>query len=447
MLFIFCTFRPGGARWRALAASSLLALLAGTEARAQSPTPALSLPQALQQTLLHSADLQQFPYQLRMNDAQALQAAIRPTPSLELEVENAFARNSGNRLERPFAESDVTLALSQVIELGGKRQRRMEQVRASAEALYSQYELTRLEVLAETARRYYDVLRQQQLQLWITARIALEQEALATALVRADAGALSQAEVSRLQLRLARSESLQLDLTGQLNLARLHLTAMWGDLDPAPEVSGDLTPLPPVPDTRNLREAVENTPTFLHHATARRLAAADLLLQQSYNQADVSLSVGIRHLGMESDEGLVFSLGMPLGQRQGNRGRIAEAQAELDLQDANQALAATRIAAALGQIRQRMANAHAMATRLEEQLLPLSRQLLEDIREGYAQGQFDVIQWLDAQSELVALEHDLIEARYTVHLQLLELEQLTGQPLAGDQMSMLPAQDAREVSP
>jgi len=440
-------FLPGGVRWRALAASSLLVLMAGAEAGAQPSAPPLSLPQALQQTLLHNADLQVFPYQLRKNDARALEAARKPMPSLELEVENAFARSSGSRLERPFTDSDVTLALSQVIELGDKRQRRMEQVRVSAESLYSQYELARLDVLAEAARRYYDVLRQQQLRSWITRRIELEQDALATARVRADAGALSRAEVTRLQLRLARSEALQLDLAGDLDLARLQLSAMWGGLDPVPEVSGELTPLPTVPDIPSLRATVENTPAFLHHATTRRLAAAELRLQQSYNKPDASLTVGIRHLGVESDEGLVFSLDVPLGQGRGNRGRIAEAQAEVDLQDAQQALTATAMAAALGQIRQRMANAHAMATRLEEQLLPLSRQLLEDIREGYVRGQFDVIQWLDAQSELVALERDLIEARYTVHLQLLELEQMTGQPLAGNGMSMLPEQYAREVSP
>jgi len=447
MIFTFCASAPGGATWRALVVSCMLACAANMEARAQSAAPSLSLPQVLQLTLMNNPELQQFPYQLRVTEARTLQASTTPAPTLSLEAENVFARTSGNRLQRPFAESEITLALSQVIELGDKRTRRMEQVRSSAEVLYARYELTRLEVLAETARRYYDVLRLQQLQGWIRNRIALEREALATAQDRAGAGALSQAEVSRLRLRLARSDSLQLDLAGQLALTRLQLGAMWGSSDPLPPISGDLAPLPSVPDLQTLRQVVENAPTFLHQATSRRLAAADLRLQQSANRADPTVSIGVRHRGEDNDEALVFSLGLPLRQRSSNRGNVAEAQAQLDLHDARQSIVAVRIATTLEQIRQTMANEHSMATRLQEQLLPLSRQLLDDIRIGYVQGQFDVMQWLDAQTELVALERELIEARHAVHLQLLELEQLTGQPLAGRKMSILPPQPTPEISP
>lgn len=445
MIFHSSAFSVEGAKWRASILACLLVCAPGM-ASAQTSVPSLSLAHALQQTLLQNPDLQAFPYQLRVNEAHALQAAITPSPSLALEVENVFARTSGNRLEKPLAESDITLALSQVIELGDKRARRLEQVRATAETLYTQYELTRLEVLAETARRYYAVLRQQQLQSWIVRRIALEREALATAQDRAGAGALSQAEVSRLRLRLIRSESLQQDLAGLLAFARLHLAAMWNSNDPVPRASGDLTSLPPVPDSNALKRVMNDAPAFQHQVTSRKLAAAELRLQQSHNRADPSVSIGVRHLAAENDEVLVFSLGIPLRQRNSNRGNIAEAQAQLALEDARQSLLGSRMAIALEQIRQTMGNEHARATRLQEQVLPLSRQLLDDIRLGYAQGQFDVMQWLDAQSELVELERELIEARYSVHLQLLELEQLTGQPLAGNDMSMLPQRNP-EISP
>lgn len=447
MTFSLCASRPGGATLRALIVSCLLACVSSKEAGAQSAEPPLSLAQAIELTLKNNPELQQFPYQLRINEAQALQASTRPAPSLQLEAENVFARTSGERLQRPLAESEITLALSQVVELGDKRRRRMEQVRTSAEVLYTQYELTRLEVLAETARRYYDVLRLQQLQLWAVSRITLEREALDTAGNRARAGALSQAEVSRLRLRLARSDALQLGLAGQLALARLQLGAMWGSSEPAPQVAGDMALLPAVPDSQELRQAVAGTPEFLNQATSRRLAAADLRLQQSNNRGDPTIAFGIRHLGAENDEALVFSIDLPLRQHSSNRGNVAAAQARLALQDARQTIVANRLATTLERIRQTMANEHAMATRLQEQLLPLSRQLLEDVRSGYVQGQFDVMQWLDAQTELVALERELIESRHTVHLQLLELEQLTGQPLPGSTMTILPPQAAPEISP
>src|SRR5690606_37127696 len=97
---------------------------------------------------------------------------------------------------------------------------------------------------------------------------------------------LSQAEVSRLRLRLIRSESLQQDLAGLLAFARLHLAAMWNSNDPVPRASGDLTSLPPVPDSNALKRVMNDAPAFQHQVTSRKLAAAELRLQQSHNRAD-----------------------------------------------------------------------------------------------------------------------------------------------------------------
>src|SRR5690606_28428266 len=99
-------------------------------------------------------------------------------------------------------------------------------------------------------------------------------------------GALSQAEVSRLQLRVGRSESRQLDIAGQLALAKLRLGAMWGRSEPLPELPGDLTLLPDIPQAQSLSQAVDETPAFLRLQTDRRLAAAELRLQQAGNRAD-----------------------------------------------------------------------------------------------------------------------------------------------------------------
>ena len=64
-------------------------------------------------------------------------------------------------------------------------------------------------------------------------------------------------------------------------------------------------------------------------------------------------------------------------------------------------------------------------------LLPRSRKLIEDTRQGYLLGQYSVLQWTDAQAERFVLERELIDLYSAIYLLLLELERITGEPLAG----------------
>src|SRR6187402_471561 len=76
--------------------------------------------EALQNTLENSPQLAVYPYEQRAAEARALQAGLRPNPELEMEVENVAG--SGDYSGTQNAE--YTLTLSQVIELGDKRQSR-----------------------------------------------------------------------------------------------------------------------------------------------------------------------------------------------------------------------------------------------------------------------------------------------------------------------------------
>ena len=67
---------------------------------------------------------------------------------------------------------------------------------------------------------------------------------------------------------------------------------------------------------------------------------------------------------------------------------------------------------------------------------PLMKKLGLDIpletERGYQLGRYSVLQWVDALRELYALQRELIEARTAIHLNLLELERITGQPLVAN---------------
>jgi len=84
------------------------------------PTGVLTLPQAQALALLQNPKLAAFGWEVRAREAQILQAGLRPNPEVEVEVEN-FA---GSGALQAFRGTEITILLSQLIELAGKRHKR-----------------------------------------------------------------------------------------------------------------------------------------------------------------------------------------------------------------------------------------------------------------------------------------------------------------------------------
>lgn len=380
---------------------------------------------AVEKTLRHSPALQAFPFQQRAIEADALQAGLKPNPVLQAEAENIFG--TGN--SRFLSGAELTLSLSQLIEMGAKRQQRINVANARLPALQQQYEVQRLDVVAQTLRHFYQALRIDAMLDWNQRRIDKERAALAVIQQRADAGAVGSADVLRMQLRLARSENQQKQLSNERQLAYQKLAANWTGIVDFDGLTGDLTTLPAVPATETLNQAIAQTPAYLQVHALSRLREAQIALAESEAVADITVSGGIRRLEGVNDNALVFSFSMPLQVNNRNQGNIARANAEYQQELQAMQLTVTQIELALSEIRLAMQNNLKLSQSLQNDLQPVAQALLKSTAEGYELGQYSVLQWVDAQSELFTVERELIEAQTAVHLQMLELERLTGNAL------------------
>lgn len=381
---------------------------------------------AVEKTLRHSPSLQSFPYQQRAFEADALQAGLKPNPVVKADVENVF----GTGDSRFLSGAELTLSLSQLIEMGDKRQQRINVANARLPALQQQYEVQRLDVVAQTLRHFYQALRIDAMLNWNQRRINNEQMALNVIEHRAAAGAVGTADVLRMQLRLARSENQQTQLTNERRLAYQKLVANWAGTVDFESLSGDLTVLPAVPETTALNQAVSQTPAYLQVHALSRLREAQIALAEAESEADITVGAGIRRLEAANDNALVFSFSMPLQLNNRNQGNIARANAEYQQELQAMQLTVTQIELALAEIHLAMQNNLALTRSLQKDLKPVAEALLTSTAEGYELGQYSVLQWVDAQNELFAVERELIEAQTAVHLQMLELERLTGYALS-----------------
>ena len=410
--------------------SLLLAASATAQAVDDAMEPAnpgrINLAWALKQTLLKNPTLSEFPYHIRAQEADVIQADIGPQLRLDVTVDNSF----GTGEKRLLDDAESTILFSQQIELGNKRQRRVSLARASINRLQADYEIVRLDTLAETTRRYYEVLRLQSLQDWNNRRIAKEQHALTVIERRARAGAVGQADVSKMRLQLERSIARQTLQAGELKNARLALSSMWNAESAFDTVLGDLMAMPTRPSAEQISASVIETPEFIRLRMQQQEALANLNLQTANSDPDVTVKAGLQHFQATNDVGLAVGFSMPLQIENPNRGRLSRARAELDLAMAREGFGLEQLRLSLLKLLDALDYQAQHANNLQQKLLPVANTLLNDIQQGYERGRYGVLQLVDAQNELFNVEREMIETQILMYSYLLEMERITGDSMA-----------------
>lgn len=386
----------------------------------------LTLKQALQSTLDNNPELNLYPLYLRKAEADLQQADTYPVPEGEIEI----------------SKDEASLTLSQSFELGKKRTRRMGFSNAKQQQLQAEFAITRLDALAETSRRFYQLLALQKQSSVLETRIGQEKRALTIINQRANAGAVLQADVANMALRLARSKNTLEQLRFSIDDAKSYLALMWlGTGNDINHISGNLANLPTLPNEEQLAERINNgleqLPDYQLQAALLSIAESQLRLAQASGQADFNLGFGITHDRNTDDQSLILTASMPLNflsvGGNPNRGRINSAQAQQQVSLEQVESKRQELKLALARIQQNLIKNIQLAKRINTELLPLAVDVLSSTQKAYRQGQYRVSQWIDAQNQVFNLEHDLINSHVRIFNQVLELERTLGQSIVSDQ--------------
>lgn len=385
----------------------------------------LSLAQALQRTLQQSPELQLYPYQQRINDAAAITAGQRPNPELDIELADVLGTGESSGVK----SAELTLSLSQLIELGDKRQKRLELTKWQSKLTEQQYQLDKVDALTGTMRSFLQLLHQQALLRWTEQKMATEQQALAAAKQRAQAGNVTDADITRLELKVLQSRMELKSLLAEKRVNLRLLASHWAQAPDFDAVSGDLTLLPTLPSLADVLTRLQQAPELQWWLTQNRLLESQLQLAKALGQADLTIGAGIRRNQQSKDNALVLQLSMPLTLENPNQGailatQVATEQAQLQQQHNMQ------------QLQLQTERSYLQLTQFSEQIrdyqnavIPLAQKVLDQMLAGYQQGLFDMTDLLSAQQEILLAKRTLIDLHYALHLQLLELERLTGLPM------------------
>lgn len=404
----------------------------------------LTLRNALAAALVRNPDLRAAAWEPRLAEARRLQAGLLPNPEVGLEFEN-FAGSGG--LSGTDA-LETTLVLSQLIELGGKRDRRIDVADRAWAVSTLDYEAARLDVLTETAARFIHVLElQQRVELAERTR-ALAEESRRVVERRVEAGDVS--PIDEIKARLT-SESARIAverLERELEAARRELSAMWDEIDPDfVTVVGSLDEMIDVPALDVLTAQVESHPEVQRWLaeTERRMAAVELERAQAV--PDVTAGLGVRHVNEMDDVGLVGGVSMPLPLFDRNQGGILAARLRV-AQALDEGRASRRaLATQLVRAHSRLTAAFHEARSIDSVLLPAARDAYEATRRAYDEGKLPYLDVLDAQRTLFDIEAQLLEALVEYHRELVQVEGLVSAPLNTRGAGVLDASEQSGESP
>lgn len=445
--------------------------------RFQPPRGVITLEDAAALALTHNPALKVFPWDVRIAEARALQASKWPNPELSFEIEDirlsddsdartrtvsvepagfAFEREKAERAPAGFRESEFTLRISQLFELGGKRKRAVETAQRERDAAQWDYEIGRTNVLRDVARAYIAVVAGQERVAERRHILELAQRVEETTQARADAGKVSPIEHKRAAVQTTAAQIEFGRAERRLNRARIALAHTWGGTEPTFErVEGALHTSLTLPALDALLARSEENPDLKRWQYEIAVREAELHLAKAQRVPDLTATLGFVAAGVDDRNSRSFGLGpdgfsasrasttfddrwehrvelefsIPLPIFDRNQGGVEAAEHRVSKSSDARHVTLSGVRTGIADAYQSAMAAYDEMASLRETALPLAEENFDATRIGYDEGKFGYLEVLDVQRTLFELRIQLIEAYSAYHQAVVELERLVGAPL------------------
>lgn len=411
-------------RFRVAAIAVVLAAMPGATF-AQSGSP-LRLSEALRQAASQNPRLASARLEIDMAHGRRVQAGAIPNPELSFELDNAL----GSGAYRDLKSAETTLQLSQVIEFRGKRSARIAAGSAEVDQFGWQLEALRLEVLTDVSTTYVNVVAaQRRLQVY-DAHLAALGRLLPLLQRRVDAGASSPADTARAQvagdlLRADRERA-----SAALAVARLELASLMGyQRATFGRAVGDLNRTRRAPPLAVVLAPVDALPQLVKWSALRAQRDAELILARLKPYPDVRVSAGWRHYNDTNDDAVRLGLSLALPVFDRNTGGIIEAEAARTKVDADRAAGKAALVLTLGRAYETLVGSLRELEIFRGSAIPNAQRAQQAIEQGYEQGRFSLLEFLDVQNTVTQASLRELEALLNYHIAVATIEGLTGTPL------------------
>lgn len=394
------------------------------QAAERSP-PAITLPQALQRALAASPRLTAAERDIGIAGGIRIQAGALPNPEVSFELDNAL----GSGPYKGLRSAETTLQLSQLVELGGKREARIAAGQAGISSAVWQRRATRLEVLSETAIAFITIISAQRRIEIFDEQIASFDPLMPLLEKRVREGASSPAETLRAQIAADLFRVERERTSTQLALARRDLAILMGDSSPRfGKAVGRLAAIGQPPQFQTVIRGIESNPQLLRWTAVAAQRKAELLIARLRAIPDPRISAGWRHFQDTNDNAVRLGISIPIPVFDQNTGNIIAAQETLARTDAERAINKLVLISIVGRAYDTLVGALAEMKLLRSSVIPNARSAAETILTGYSQGRFSLLELLDVRGSLLQALLREQEAEQNFHIAIATIEGLAGNP-------------------
>ncbi|MBX9842793.1 MAG: TolC family protein [Xanthobacteraceae bacterium] len=394
---------------------------------AERSSRAISLPQALQRALAANPRLTAAERDIGIAGGLRVQAGALPNPEASFELDNVL----GTGPYKGVRSAETTLQLSQLVELGGKREARVAAGEAGIGMAVWQRRATRLEVLSETAIAFITIISAQRRIEIFDEQIASFDPLIPLLQKRVQEGASSPAETLRAQVaadlfRVERERAKAL-----LATARRDLAVLMGDASPQfGNAVGRLASTGQPPPFKAVLQAIDANPQLARWTAVTAQRNAELLIARLKAIPDLRISAGWRHYRDTNDNAVRLGVSIPLPVFDQNTGNIIAAHEALAKTDAERAINKLVLLSIAGRAYDTLTGALAELKLLRSSVIPNARSAAETILNGYSQGRFTLLELLDVRGSLLQALLREQEALQNFHIAVATIEGLVGNPFS-----------------
>lgn len=347
-----------------------------------------------------------------------LQSQARPNPELAYSQEDTRSSSRSS-----------TVQLNQLVELGGKREARIQVAERERDVANSAVLEAKVALRFQLVSQFNELLLAQQRVDYAAKTHALAQQSADAAARRVEAGKVPPLEASRAQVAQANALLELNQARSNVLVAQQNLAALWGGQ--AAEVgmaTGDFSAVAEPPNFDDIDALLNSAPGIATARLALEQSRAASNLERSKRVQDLTVSLGVKRAKEVGRNQIVFGVSIPLPLFDSNEGNQLQAlrkvdQAEQHLQDVRLQIQ-TQVFAA----RQQLLSSNSQVQLLRSQVVPTAQSAYELAVRGFSLGKFSFLDALDAQRTLFDSQRQLLEQLSVSHKARAEIDRLLGSP-------------------
>lgn len=399
------------------------------------PVQGISSNDLVRRALTSNGELAAVRLDIERGRARLRQAGLRPNPTVDFEQTTGRFTNS-------LGERETSIGFALPLELGGKRQRRIDLARVELEAAEAEV-ADRERRLANEVRAAYAESLAALRELQITEELSnVDVQTVRIVEVRVTEGDAAPLEQNLLRVEIDRLRARRALVEGRLQAALLKLKSITGipaseSLRLREELTAPVFAQPPDTIEAAVDIALWSRPDFKLARLTEEAARAGLRLARAQATPDVTAFSKYTTnrsifdntpIGVLTDKDRLLSFGVSISIPVFNRNQGAKAEAELAISQAERRREFTEqlVRAEVQSAYQRYEAARSAIATYEQGVIDRSRQNIRTIRGAYEVGAFRVTELLSEQRRFVDFQREFTEALAEYYRALADLQSAIG---------------------